>query len=73
MITLKANSHDNIAHIKKITPNIIYAFNFAQIRYAPANPLLIVKFYSALCSINPQKQHQTHNVLINVIIISIKK
>jgi hypothetical protein len=57
MITLNANSHDNIAHIKKITPNIIYPFNFTQIRYAPANPLFVVKFYSALCSINPQKQH----------------
>ena len=57
MIALKTNLGNNIIHIKKITPNIIYAFNFAQIRYAPANPLLIVKFYSALCSINPQKQH----------------
>ncbi|MBL7786753.1 MAG: hypothetical protein JNM36_12665 [Chitinophagales bacterium] len=57
MITIKADYHDNITHIKKITPNIIYPFNFAQIRYAPANFLFVVKFYSAIYYINPQKQH----------------
>ena len=53
MIIINVNYHDNITHVKNLNPNIIYPFNFAQIRYAPANPLFVVKFYSALYSINP--------------------